>query len=317
MLFARSGVNGIIRYQKDRLVLANNGEELLEKESEGMPFVCNFNEGSVFIGHHIPWHWHDWFEINYTERGSFLLQTSEETLEIHQGEAVFINGSILHAYDFPKDVGYYSLSCENRFPGGEPGGYLDRKFFSPIFRSKSLSVLHIKPDTERRIRMIGCILELLRVMREEPKAYELAVRESLVQFLLLLSEEAAEILAKDRAGSNRDQERMKLMLNNIYDNYADQIGVTEIAQAAGLSPRECSRCFKRSVSLTPARFLIEYRAQMAAVLLLQTELGVSEIAGRCGFMSDSYFSKTFREIYNCTPRDYRKTFLAPEHHGET
>lgn len=118
----------MIRYQKNRLVLANNGEEMLEKESGGMPFVCNFNEGNVFIGHHIPWHWHEWFEINYTERGSFLLQTSEDTFEIHQGEAVFINSSILHAYDFPKDGGYYSLSCDTRFPGGEPGGYLDRKW---------------------------------------------------------------------------------------------------------------------------------------------------------------------------------------------
>ena len=89
-------------------------------------------------------------------------------------------------------------------------------------------------------------------------------------------------------------------------NYADQIGVQEIAQAADLSPRECTRCFKRSVSRTPVRFLIEYRAQMAASLLLGTGQNISEIAENCGFMSDSYFSKAFREIYKCTPRDYRK-----------
>ena len=302
----------MIRYQKNRLVLGNNGEELIKNESAGMPFVCNYNEGRLFIGHHIPWHWHDWFEINYTDKGSFLLQTAEKTMEIHQGEAVFINSSTMHAYDFPKDVGYYSLSCDTRFPGGEPGSYLDRKFFSPVFHSKSLSVLHIKPDTERRIRMIHCIVEFLNAMRQESRAYELAVRESLVRFLLLLSEETAEILAKDRAGSNRDQERMKLMLNYIYDNYADQIGVPEIAQAAGVSPRECTRCFRRSVSLTPVRFLIEYRIQMAAVLLLRTGQSVSEIAANCGFMSDSYFSKIFREIYNCTPRDYRKSFTGLE-----
>ena len=299
----------MIRYQKDRLILANNGEELVERESEGMPFVCNFNEGHVFIGHHIPWHWHDWFEINYTERGSFVLQTSEKTFEIHQGEAVFINSSIIHEYDFPKDVGYYSLSCDTRFPGGEPGSYLDRKYFSPIFHSKSLSVLHIKPDSERRIRMIACILEFLRALREEPDAYELAVRERLVDFFLLLSEEAADILARDRTGNSRDLERMKLMLNYIYEHYAEQIGVPEIARAADISPRECTRCFKRSVSRTPVRFLIEYRIQIASVLLLRTELGVSEIAAKSGFTSDSYFSKIFRETYSCTPREYRKAFL--------
>ena len=296
----------MIRYQKNRLVLANDSKELLEKEAGGLPFVCNFNESNVFIGNHIPWHWHDWFEINYTERGSYILQTPEQTLEIHQGEAVFINGNILHAYDFPADGGYYSLSCDARFPGGEFGSYLDRKYFSPLLRSRSLTVLHIKPDSERRISLIGYILKILNLLREEPKGYELTVRQIIGDFLILLTEEAAVILARDQAGNGRDLERMKLMLDYVYKNYAEQIGVTEIARAASVSTRECTRCFKRMVDRTPVRFLIEYRAQMAASLLLGTGHSISEIAEKCGFMSDSYFSKIFREIYKCTPREYRK-----------
>ena len=296
----------MIRYQKNRLVLANDSKELLEKEAGGLPFVCNFNESNVFIGNHIPWHWHDWFEINYTERGSYILQTPEQTLEIHQGEAVFINGNILHAYDFPADGGYYSLSCDARFPGGEFGSYLDRKYFSPLLRSRSLTVLHIKPDSERRISLIGYILKILNLLREEPKGYELTVRQIIGDFLILLTEEAAEILARDQAGNGRDLERMKLMLDYVYKNYAEQIGVTEIARAASVSTREGTRCFKRMVDRTPVRFLIEYRAQMAASLLLGTGHSISEIAEKCGFMSDSYFSKIFREIYKCTPREYRK-----------
>jgi hypothetical protein len=50
-----------------------------------------------------------------------------------------------------------------------------------------LSILHIKPDTERRIRLIGYTLEILKYLREEPNGYELAVRQILGDFLLLLS----------------------------------------------------------------------------------------------------------------------------------
>ena len=39
--------------------------------------------------------------------------------------------------------------------------------------------------------------------------------------------------------------------------------------------------------------------------MIQIKL-IPEIAEKCGFMSDSYFSKIFREIYKCTPREYRK-----------
>ena len=38
----------MIRYQKNRLVLANDSKELLEKEAGGLPFVCNFNESNDY-----------------------------------------------------------------------------------------------------------------------------------------------------------------------------------------------------------------------------------------------------------------------------
>ena len=56
----------------------------------------------------------------------------------------------------------------------------------------------------------------------------------------------------------------------------------------------------------PVRFLIEYRAQMAAMRLERTGDSISSIAEQCGFVSDSYFGKIFKDIYGCTPRDYRK-----------
>ncbi len=154
--------------------------------------------------------------------------------------------------------------------------------------------------------MIGQIPELLDILREEPKGYELAVWEALGRFFLLLSEEAEEILIREQAVNERDMERMKLMLHFIYANHMEQIGLTEIAETAGISARECTRCFKRSINRSPVRFLIEYRTQMAAAMLLQTGKGISEIAAACGFMSDSYFGKIFRELYGCSPREYRK-----------
>lgn len=49
---------------------------------------------------------------------------------------------------------------------------------------------------------------------------------------------------------------------------------------------------------------------MAAMMLIRTDKSISSIAEQCGFVSDSYFGKIFKEIYNCTPRDYRKTHIS-------
>ena len=300
----------MIQYQKKDLTLGDNSEELLSEDSGGLPFMCHYDESRLFTGHHIPWHWHDWIELNYIDKGSYQMHSPDGDLTAEQGEVVFINRNIMHAYDFPAPVNYYSYTIDSRFLAGEFGSYIDRKYFAPILRSKSLSILHIKPDTPRRIRMIELILQLTDVLRDEPEGYELSVREIISRFFLMMREETEDIRAAEKKGNERDLERMKLMLQYIYTHYSEPLGLEEIAAAAGISPRECTRSFQRSINRPPIRFLIEYRAQMAAMRLERTDDSISSIAERCGFVSDSYFGKTFKDIYGCPPRDYRKKHRA-------
>ena len=288
------------------LILGDDSEELLLEDSGGLPFMCRYNEGRRFPGRHIPWHWHDWIELNYMEKGSCTIYTPEEELEARQGDAVFINRNVMHSYDLTDTSVYYSYTSDLRFLAGEYGSYLDQRYFSPILHSRNLSVLLLKPDTARRIRMIECLLQITDAMRQEPYGYELSVREAMSRFFLLLLEETKDLLTGETRGDKRDQERMKLMLPYIYRHFSEPISLEEIAGAAGISARECTRCFRRAINRPPVRFLIEYRAQMAAMMLSRTDESISSIAEQCGFVSDSYFGKTFREIYGCTPRDYRK-----------
>ena len=296
----------MIRYLKSNLTLGDNSEEQLQEESGGLPFVCYYDESRLFTGRHIPWHWHDWLELNFLETGSYTIHTPDGTREVRQGEAVFINRSVLHAYDFPEEVNYYSCTFDPRFLAGSYGGCLDRKYFSPILDSPNLPLVHVRPDSARRIRMIETILQVIDAFRDEPYGYELILRESASRFFLMLMEETKDIRAQEARSSERDTERMKQMLQFIYEHYYEPIGLEDIARAAGISTRECSRCFRREISRPPVRFLIEYRAQMAAMMLSRTGSPISSIAEKCGFVSDSYFGKIFRDIYGCTPREYRR-----------
>ncbi|MBR2765118.1 MAG: helix-turn-helix transcriptional regulator [Blautia sp.] len=291
---------------KTSLTLGDNSEELLSEDAGGLPFVCQYDESERFAGRHIPWHWHEWVEINYLEEGGYLLHTTDETMEVGQGEAVFLNGNVLHSYDFPEKVNYYSCIFDTRFLAGEYGSYLEQKYFAPILRSRSLPVVHIRPDSARGVHMISCLLEMIDALREEPRGYEFKIRETMSRFFLLLLEETEGTLSREEAGLDRDMERMKQMLQYIYSHYMEPIGLPDIAKAAGISPRECTRCFGRAIDRPPIRFLIEYRAQMAAMKLSRTGDSISSIAEQCGFLSDSYFGKVFKEIYGCTPREYRK-----------
>ena len=51
--------------------------------------------------------------------------------------------------------------------------------------------------------------------------------------------------------------------------------------------------------------LLRHRLRVAQKLLLETGLPLREISCMCGFNSESYFSRCFRRMYDCSPGSFR------------
>lgn len=58
--------------------------------------------------------------------------------------------------------------------------------------------------------------------------------------------------------------------------------------------------------LPPVEFIRSYKLDRAAILLLKSDLTVTQIAYEAGFATPHYFSRSFREKFNMLPSDYRK-----------
>ena len=65
------------------------------------------------------------------------------------------------------------------------------------------------------------------------------------------------------------------------------------------------RSFKKTVGVSPMRYLINYRIEKAGVLLLSTTSKSCDIAIQCGFNDFSYFTKLFHKKKGKTPIEYR------------
>ncbi|SFR54570.1 AraC family transcriptional regulator, L-rhamnose operon regulatory protein RhaS [Anaeromicropila populeti] len=63
--------------------------------------------------------------------------------------------------------------------------------------------------------------------------------------------------------------------------------------------------FKQSTGQSITNYVIEFRIFVAASLLRNTELAVSEICERTGFHDMSYFSRVFKKKIKLTPSKYR------------
>ena len=84
-----------------------------------------------------------------------------------------------------------------------------------------------------------------------------------------------------------------------------EIRVTEVADAIGLSPAYLSRLFKRTTGHTMRAYLAAERIKAAQHLLVADERSIAQIASRLRFCDQSNFTQVFRRQTGLTPRQYR------------
>jgi AraC-like DNA-binding protein len=96
--------------------------------------------------------------------------------------------------------------------------------------------------------------------------------------------------------------------------YFDPLTVADLARAAGLSPAQFSREFRRTFGEAPHQYLLTRRLERAGVLLRNTDRTVTEICFAVGWASVGSFTTSFRRIYGIAPLAYRASFPPASRH---
>lgn len=101
------------------------------------------------------------------------------------------------------------------------------------------------------------------------------------------------------------QARLSRVIEYIDTNLHKPITLTEIAGVAILSPFHFSRAFKKSMNVSPARYVWQRRVERAKNALRYTTIPLAIIAYDSGFSSQSHFSTMFKREVGITPLKYR------------
>lgn len=94
-------------------------------------------------------------------------------------------------------------------------------------------------------------------------------------------------------------------LRFIWDNYAEDFSVADIAGAAGVDRRKLERAFKKELHRTVTEELRRKRLSVVCELLRSTSDPIADIAAKVGYRSTQYLHRAFRAAYGMTPRAYR------------
>ncbi len=94
----------------------------------------------------------------------------------------------------------------------------------------------------------------------------------------------------------------------ISKHMSDGWSASDFANALSISTGHLSRLCRAATGLGAAAYIEQHQMQEACRLLAFTQLPVSEIGYRLGFIDPSYFSKRFRAVRGQTPTQYRALF---------
>ena len=92
------------------------------------------------------------------------------------------------------------------------------------------------------------------------------------------------------------------MQNNLSKS---SISIEQLAVLFGMSQRNFTRRFRLATNTTPLKYLQSQRLSEAKDLLQNSNLSISEIAYRVGYIDTSYFTKIFKTYSSLTPKQYR------------
>ncbi len=83
--------------------------------------------------------------------------------------------------------------------------------------------------------------------------------------------------------------------------------IAELARSCGLSRAVFAEKFTTAVGLPPIRYLTNWRLMKARRLLRETDLGIDEIALRCGYKSLPSFTRRFKAAFKVGPGSFRRS----------
>ncbi|MGV3479565.1 MAG: helix-turn-helix domain-containing protein [Sphingobium sp.] len=110
--------------------------------------------------------------------------------------------------------------------------------------------------------------------------------------------------------SQADSQRIMAARRLIDERWSEKLTLDGIARACGLNRTKLTRGFREMFDSTVADALAEQRLGEARRMLRATDLPVSSIGYRCGYLNNASFTRAFARRFGVAPTQYRACKVA-------
>lgn len=284
-----------------------DASEILQYDSPDIPYAIQQRLLSQFTDMRALCHWHPDIECIYVFSGEMYYDVNGKQILLQAGDCIIVNSQQLH-FGYSHDEKECKFSVILFHPNLLKSNlYVYQKDIYPIIHSSGITHWLFDKNHSANPQISKIIMEILSLQEKEPDSIGCLLLGLLHCLWYIIYQHSNHNLHGQFHEGNPDVLLQKDMVSFIYEHYAEDIGLDDIASAGNISRSKCCKIFQQYLQQSPVAFLNAYRMEISSNLLRNTAYSVTDIAISCGYNHLSYFSKMFFRKFGCTPNQYRKT----------
>ena len=237
------------------------------------------------VDHSFPLHMHGCYEMVLMLEGCMRVHVDQESYALQASDLILIKPNRLHSYETPEGESSVCLLCVF-------SGDLIAAISDPLSRYRLPSpVIHAVPDLYRDVFLH------LQEHRDIPTV------KGFLYLLCGVFYRELDTSAEESYGG--DSSLLHDMFRFIEQNVDKACTLRDMAEALKYNESYLSRLFLKCVGLPYSEYVRNIKANHACYLLRNTNESMYSIAKKCGYTTQSSFTRSFRQIIGMVPMEYR------------
>ena len=254
-----------------------------------------------------PPHYHKYFELGYIVRGSIKHSFMGTVNLLKPGDMFFIDITVIHSYEAAPDTDVLNFMFypEVLDPSYKLMSNLSQIAGSPTFRfnANKLPLLNQPFFHDEDGSFLRHLEELqMEIQQKKPGHHQMErtmIQQLIIRLMRLDNTVQHEITA--------DQPLAQKLQDILDTEHPANISMQNVCKKLNYSPAHISRTFRKLYGVTFTAYLQKLKLAQSCRLLLETDLSVEQVAESVGYKNVQFFHRIFREHYQLSPLQYRKT----------
>lgn len=268
------------------------------------PFFVQYGRHDLSM----PFHRHkDFNELVFVLSGSAQHRVNGELYPIVQGDVFVITGDTAHGFEDARDLRLFNIMYQDAVLGNlvaelrKMEGYQALFVVEPQLRQGTRFASRLRIGGNQLAEAGHILASLEAEYARAGPGWIPAVLGLFIRILVLLSRWNQE--------SPSDSWPHPLQLargfSRLESAFHQNLRLADLATDCGLSERHFRRLFQESYGLSPQRYILNKRVQLACDLLQKTDIPLADLALRCGFTDQGHMGRWVRSLTKRSPGEWR------------